>query len=429
MRKDARRYGSPLRTGQLGAGVSRPFWLLWLSQTLSRFGDGFFFLAVNWLVFQDTRSVWALGVMACARLGLRALAGVVLGPLSDRVDRRRLMIVLDGVLTLLMALPLALFLAGRLATWAIYGVVFVITILNAPYAPSAYAVLARVAPTGRLGRANALLAGGREMMYLVGPAVAGVVIARFGAPRAMAVDAATCALSALLLFALPPALGPIGRAPTRSGGEGTRPRYAASLAVGWRLIRSDPRLLALTVLNAIVGSTDTVFLVLMVPFVRVVLGGGATAVGLLEASLSGGVLLVSAFLARSEWAPRERVVALSVVVFGLMTAALAVAPNLLWALVLQALAGVAIGLFDIRSQVVFQSLVGDERLGRTLAARSTALAAAQAVAALVAGALPLLVGVAATFGVFGVAGATLGTVVTFRRRGGQPAATVPLERV
>jgi hypothetical protein len=47
--------------------MCRSYWLLWLGQTISRFGDGFFFIAVSWLVYADTGSALALGVLWMAR--------------------------------------------------------------------------------------------------------------------------------------------------------------------------------------------------------------------------------------------------------------------------------------------------------------------------------------------------------------------------
>lgn len=395
--------------------MKRAYWLLWLSQTLSRFGDGFFFIAVSWLVFARTGSPWALGLLWCLRRGLTAVAGMLLGPVADRVDRRRLMVALDLCRALLVAAPLAAATAGALRTWELYAVLLSTAILATPYQPSAYAVLARAVPREALARANAVLAGGLEVMYLVGPALGGVFIARFGAPRSMAVDAVTLGLSALLILALPKAVGTVSREARRAEA------YRASLAVGWRLIREDATLRALTVLNAVVGSTDMVFQVLMVPFVRLVLHGGAGAVGLLEASLSGGVILASLVAARAGWTMGARLTQLCVTAFCLGTAALALAPDLAWALGLQVAAGVATGLFQIRSQVLFQSLVGDERLGRTLAGRSAVNAASQSLSAVLAGALPFVAGVAGAFGAFGLAGAVLSAALAVSRRGGAAA--------
>lgn len=402
--------------------MGRSYALLWLSQTLARFGDGFFFIAVGWLVFADTRSPLALGLLWFARRGLTAVAGTLLGPVADRVDRRRLMVGLDLGRAALTALPLGAALAGALHTWELYAVLLATAVLTTPYTPSAYAVMARIVPQAQLVRANALLAGGLEVMYLVGPALGGLFIARFGAPRSMAVDSATYVLSALLVAALPAAAGAV-RAARRLE------RYGASLAVGWRLIRTDPTLRALATLNAVAGSTDMVFAVLMVPFVRLVLHGGAGAVGLLEASLSGGVIVASLVAARPGWRMGPLAVGLAVTAFCLATGALALAPTLAWALALQVAAGVGTGLFQIRSQALFQAMVGDDRLGRTLAARNAVLAGTQATSALAAGVAPILAGVAGAFGVFGAIGAVLSLGLSARlgRRNWPTAAGSPAD--
>jgi len=396
--------------------VKRDYWLLWLSQTVSRFGDGFFFIAVGWLVFADTRSPWALGLLWFLRRGLTAIAGTVLTPMVDRVDRRRLMVALDVARALATATPMALFATGALHTWDLYAVLLVTAILTTPYTPAAYAVLTRVAPGRLLARANAVLSGGLEVMYMAGPAAGGFFIARYGAPDAMGVDALMYAVSALLVVALPTAIGRV----TRAGGPPES--YRQSLALGWRLVREHATLRVLTLLNAVQGTTDMVFAVLMVPFVRLVLHGGSGAVGLLESSLSVGIVAASLAASRRGWAPGAVVVGWSVGLFCLATAALAWAPDLAWAVFLQVVAGLGLGTFQIRSQVLFQSLVAQERLGRALGVENAVLATTQSLGALVAGLAPVVAGVAGAFGVFGLGGAVV-TGLVLRRRGWLDGAT------
>jgi hypothetical protein len=322
------------------------------------------------------------------------------------------MVALDLSRALLTAAPLALALAGALQPWHLYAVLILISILGTAYGPATYATLPRLVELGRLLRANAWLSGGLEAMYLAGPAAGGLFIARFGPPQAMAVDAVSFLVSAALIFALPAAAG-------RPSAEARREPYRGALAVGWRLLRDDATLWALTAMNAIQGATDMVFGVLMVPFVRSVLHGGPVDVGLFEASLSAGVILAALIAPHRGWDRHPLAVWLCVVAFCLATGALAVARTVAVAIALQAAAGIAAGLFDIRATTLFQSTVANDRLGRTFALRDAARSATQSGSALLAGVLPLLVGVAGVFGVFGLVGAGLGAAVTFAaRRGG-----------
>ncbi len=385
--------------------MRRAYWLLWTGQVVSRFGDGFFFIAVGWLVYANTGSPLALAVLWFARLAAAALAKTLAAPLVDRFERRRLMVALDLLRALTTVTPWLLALAGALHTWEVYAVLVATGILGTPYMPAAYALLPGVVDRERLLRANAWLEGGLQAMYLLGPAVGGLFIAAFGAPRSMAVDALSYLACAAFVAAIPRAAASAAR---------RREPYGAAVAAGWRLLRGDATLRALTAMQAILGSTDMVVAVLMIPLVRDVLHGGAAGVGLLEASLSAGVIAASLVAHRRM---RPLAVWLSVTGFCLATAALVLAPTLAWALVLQVAAGVGSGLFDIRSVALFQAMVGDERLGRTIATRDAVRTASQSASSLVAGAVSLIAGVPGAFAVFGLAGAVLSAGLVARLPG------------
>ncbi|MHB9146771.1 MAG: MFS transporter [Symbiobacteriia bacterium] len=154
-----------------------------------------------------------------------------------------------------------------------------------------------------------------------------------------------------------------------------------------------------------IALSDTAFLVLMVPYVQRVLHGGAGAAGVLEASLSGGIVLASAVAARKFWDAHPLLTWSTVPLFCLATAMLALAPNLALAVAFQVIAGFAIGVFNIRAQTMFQQVVEDQHLGNTLALRGALLSVVQSGGAVLAGGLAAGVGVAFVFLSFGLAGA------------------------
>lgn len=389
--------------------LGRPYWLLWLGETVSRFGDGFFFIAVGWLVYAQTGSVLALGLLWFVRRATTALAKALAAPLADRVDRRHLLVTLDVIRAVLTVAPFALQQAHLLQTWQLYAVLAAVGIVSTPYMPAAYALLPRLVRREDLAGANAWLQGGLEAMYLLGPAAGGLFIASFGAAPSMALDGTSYALCAALIAALPAAAGRVAVG-ARSA------RYRASLASGWRTLRSHADLAALTFLMATEGATDMVFGVLMIPLVTEVLHGGAAAVGLLEASLSGGVILASLAAPGIAWNRRPLLLWTTVPVFCLATAGLALAPTLAWAILLQVAAGLANGLFTIRAQTLFQVLVADEYLGRSLGFRDAFGAATQSGSALLIAAIAAGVGVAGAFGVVGALGAAVSLGIAWRGR-------------
>jgi DHA3 family macrolide efflux protein-like MFS transporter len=269
-------------------------------------------------------------------------------------------------------------------------------VLTTAYGPATSAALPRLVPAEALPRANRWLYGGSEAAHLIGPAVGGLLIAVLGAPQAVALDGVSFALCAACIAALP----------IRVAGGGAT---ATPIRAGWQEIRRRPSLSSIAWLSATLWGTDTVFVVLFVPLVVTRLQGGPAAVGLLEAAVSAGAIVASLRL----WH-----IGPAVPLFCLATAAMAVAHTMGVAYALQALAGFFTGVFLIRANIVYQSTVPDEVLGRALAARGALTSATRAGAALLAGGLALALGTAATFGTVGLAGAALSAVLvrTARRR-------------
>lgn len=391
--------------------MRKSFWLLWTGELASRLGDGFFFIAVGWLVYADTGSPLAIGLLVFLRLVATSMVRTLAAPLTDRVDRRRLMMTLDGGRALLMLVPLALASRGLLHTWDLFAIQVAASILATPYTAAQTALVPGLVPREGLGRANALLTGGLETMYLVGPAAGGLFIAHYGAVRSIAVDGASFALCAGALALIPDRV----RGYTQVVGAKSV-SYARALSEGWTLLRQHAVLWSLAGLRAVSGSTDMVFGVLMIPLVRTVYHGGAGDVGFLEAALSAGVMLASLVAARKFWDHRPFLVWTGVPIFCLATAALAVCPNIGWAVALQVVAGVAVGVFDVRIQTAFQSLVESDQVGRTVALRDAMANAFQSGSALMAGALGVGIGVAATFGLFGILGGAVSAGLVLRAR-------------
>lgn len=187
---------SPLRSGA--------FLRLWLGLSLSYVGDQFTTIALLWFVLQLTGSGVAVSlVLLCFQLpGM--LTGPLLGALLDRWQPRLVMGVDNGVRALLIGAIPGLYLLGALQLWQIYA----LALLAGALAPATGAGVRVVVPylvaEEALERANALASTSVQFALLLGPALAGIVVARFGGPWALLVDAASFLVMALLVVSLPP---------------------------------------------------------------------------------------------------------------------------------------------------------------------------------------------------------------------------------
>jgi MFS family permease len=181
----------------------RDFRLLWSAQAVSMGGDGIYLVAIAWLVYDISNRPSALAVVGFAWT-LPQVAGLLLaGVLSDRFERRRLLVIADLIRCVAIGAIAALAYSGKAEIWHLVVLVAFYGLGEALFQPSYTAIVPEVVPHEELLQANAL----REMlqplgMRFAGPALGGALIALFGIGTAFLVDAATFAVSALLVVGI-----------------------------------------------------------------------------------------------------------------------------------------------------------------------------------------------------------------------------------
>jgi MFS family permease len=212
----------------------RDFALLWTAMTVSLLGDGIYFVAIAWQVYELSDAPTALSIVGVAWTLPNVLLILVGGVLSDRFDRRSLMIVSDAVRGLAIGSIAVLSLAGSLELWHLLVLVALYGAGEALFAPAFQAIVPDIVPAEHLVQANSLDMLMRPLgAQLAGPALGGLLVAGFGTGTAFAVDAATFAFSGLCLLA-------IRRRPLPFREDAISVRGAlADMAEGFRFARSE----------------------------------------------------------------------------------------------------------------------------------------------------------------------------------------------
>jgi MFS family permease len=207
-----------------------PFRLLFWGQALSVVGDRITPVAIAFAVL-GLGSATDLGLVLAAGgvpFALFALAG---GVWADRLGRREVMIVSDVVRVGTQALTAALLLTGTAEVWMLAVLSFVYGTSAAVFMPALTGLIPQTVAAPRLLEANALLALTRSVANVVGPTVAGVVLALAGPGEAIALDALTFAASALCLVGVRTVTGGESR-------DATRAPFMVELRAGWREVRT-----------------------------------------------------------------------------------------------------------------------------------------------------------------------------------------------
>ena len=164
---------------------------------------------------------------------LFALAG---GVWADRVGRRRVMLASDIVRALSQTATAALLLTGTAEVWMLAVLAFVYGTAAAVFMPALMGLIPQTVSPARLQEANGLLALTRSIASVAGPALAGVLVVAAGSGEAIAVDAATFAVSALCLARM--RLGAEPAAADAGARARATSRSSPGCAAGWHEVRS-----------------------------------------------------------------------------------------------------------------------------------------------------------------------------------------------
>ncbi|MGZ6642987.1 MAG: MFS transporter [Solirubrobacteraceae bacterium] len=201
----------------------RDFRLLFGAQAVSVFGDRMVAVALAFAVLSVGGSASSVGLVLAARtLPLVAclLAG---GVVADRVSRRAVMVAADLVRFASQGLSAVLLIAGAADVWSLAALAAVTGAATGFFNPASTGLLPAIVPAGQLQQANGLRATAMSVGEILGPMLAGAVVALAGAGWAIALDAATFAGSAAFLARL--------RVP--SAGDRAPASFLGDLRDGW----------------------------------------------------------------------------------------------------------------------------------------------------------------------------------------------------
>ncbi|MFD7835937.1 MFS transporter [Streptomyces sp. NPDC059761] len=273
----------------------RPFAAVLAANTISIAGSSLTLIGVPWFVLQTTGSAGRAGVVAfCATLPV-VIAALVGGPVIDRLGRRRVSAASDLVCAVSVgAIPL-LHYAGVLEFWMLCALMAVGGLVHTPGLTARGVLLPNLAEHAGtpLTRAASLYDAVSRGARMIGAALAGVLIAVFGAESALLLDAATFAVSALLVGAF--LRGVPAAEPQPAAGKISFAGYRAELAEGWAFLTRARLLMGITVMVMMTNGLDQGWSAVLLPVHGREALGGATAVGLLV-SVFGGFALLGALL-------------------------------------------------------------------------------------------------------------------------------------
>ncbi|MEQ1806442.1 MAG: MFS transporter [Burkholderiaceae bacterium] len=335
---------------------------LFASQFISGLGTMVSYVAVPWQVYELTRSNALVGLLGLVQLVPVVVCGLLGGVVADRVDRKRLLIGSEALMALCVAGLLANSLTATPSTFAIYALVAVLQGASGFHRPPLEALTQKLARPEEFAAVSALSSVRGTVGMVAGPALAGLLLARWGAVGAYLFDFATFIAALFFLARIPrERIGHVA-APDEPAGPGERPHLLADLAEGLRFARARPELMGTYIVDIV--AMAFAFPIALFPAMAAA-DGRTESVGWLLSAMSVGALVVGLF---SGWASKVsrhgRAVVIAAAVWALGIVALGFAPSLALGLVCLAVAGAA----DMVSGV-FRGTIWNETIPNALRGR------------------------------------------------------------
>jgi len=260
----------------------RDFRLFWSGQLVSLIGTWMQSVGQSWLVLELTNSPFRLGMIGALQFGPILLFSFLSGAISDRVRKRRMLIGTQTALMLQAFTLSALVWSGHVQFWHVALLAALYGLANTLDMPARQSFVAHLVPRGDLMNAIALNSAVFNGARVVGPAAAGLLVARYGTAAAFLFNG----LSFLAVIAALAAIRTEG-APRPPSGLG----MGAEIAEGVRYALGTPRI-ALVFGLLLSVSLFVVNMNVLVPLIaRNVLNQGAHGFGLLMASLGVGAVM------------------------------------------------------------------------------------------------------------------------------------------
>jgi MFS family permease len=354
-------------------------------------------IALAWLVVELTHSPLAVGVLAFCRFIPFTIFGLVAGVVADRIDNRKLVIGTQTASMLMSALFAVLVLGGLETVWIVYVLAVLSSTALVFDAPGRHALTFQMVGREELPNAVALNASLFNASRVVGPAIAGVVIAAFGVGVCFAVNAVTfLAVLAGLLLMRKDELVPLERA-------GEPPTMMRGIREGFAWVLGSPDARLVLSIVTVVSTVGFNFHVILPLLASDTLKTGPEVFGILSACFGGGALvgaLLSAALGRASWK------ALVFGTAGFSVSLLALAPlATVWiCAALLFLTGVCFTLWTSNASSILQLRAPDHLRGRVVSLYLWAFAGLAPVGGLFAGWLCEVGGTQLSFTVAGATG-------------------------
>jgi len=375
----------------------RNFRVFFFGQSISLIGTWMQYVAMSWLVYRMTNSAFMLGVVGFASQIPAFILSPFTGVLADRHNRHKILLFTQA-LALLQALILAILtMTGNIQVWHIIVMGIFLGCVNSLDIPARQSfILQMIEEKENLGNAIALNSMMFNMARLIGPSIAGVLIAIAGEGVCFLINAISYVAVIVSLIAMDEGIK-IRKDKKVDYDIFKDLKEGFNYAFGFQPIR------AILLLLGIIGLMGMSYAVLMPVFAKDVLGGGPYTLGFLMAAVGVGALAGTVYLAsRKKAIALGNTLPISAGVFGIGITAFPLSHNIVISLLLLFIAGFGIMVQMAASNTILQTIVDDDKRGRIMSFYTMAFMGMAPLGSLLAGGMATRFGASNTLAISGV---------------------------
>jgi MFS family permease len=335
---------------------SRSFGIFAAGYLISQAGEWMTLVALNWAVLEFTGSALYLGLINACRMVPAFLLSVPAGVLADRSDRRKLLILLQAG-TMLSTFCVGYLLAADSPFWPLAVVVTLRSVLMAMIIPVRNALIPNLVPESQVASAVAVDSGVRNISRIVGPAIAGTLLAVMEVADVFWISACSIVAVLLSLFVVHP----------ESDRSAASNNMKADIQEAVVYVKNSPVVQSLLILAVVPMVFAFPYTAMMPLFAEDLLQLGPEGLGVLLSVAAAGALVGSAWLSLgSETEGAGKWLVCSIIGFGLFLLLFMTAETLITAAVLMFLVGLASATYRTISRVTLQTRVPERLRGRIL---------------------------------------------------------------
>lgn len=383
----------------------RNFRIYWTGQSISAIGTWMQIVAQGWVVYNLTDSALMLGLVNFVALLPVLPISLISGVLSDRFSRRNLMIVTETILMLQALIMAVLIYLDLIQVWHVMILSFILGAAAAMEQPARLAFVVDIVGKEDLSNAVALNSSGYNTARIIGPVVAGLIIASYGEAACFLINSFTylALILALLAIRIPHQLLAAGRVQIIGG-----------LKDGFQYIQDNKVIPALLVIISVASFLTIPYVALMPVFARDILTIGADGLGFLLTAVGVGAILGAFLVAYLRAGNRGKWLIAANVIGPIFLVMFVISGSLPLSLLLVGLVGASNAIRLTLANSLTQINTADEFHGRVMSIFNLLFNGLSRVGALVIGGLAEFTNISWALGVSAVLSAVIGLVFIYR---------------